>query len=921
MSAASPTPLGAGSHFTSMGRRTSARQALRRPTSRQQLSRSESNPVGNAAPPMMPAAGKDAKSHSQPQQYSTLNDSSDDEMPVPMKLSALTKALLNDGHASEASSSAAPAAGDRPSSPPARPSSRVMTRRNALATSTSSQPDDKESRRESLRQRETRRHARAGSTQLPSSRPSSPVRSRDPSPAPPRKRVVRLSTTTPANGGLQGSIQGGFQNGLRRSLSSSTQPKRAEIKEVPVPEEKKVVPPPVQPEQPPPKDVPADVNTPVVPVRTVRIAVGSSGNRGRSGGSSGVSAKRSAGHSDHEMPEDPATIGRPTVVAPQSSMRVKRIGNAPGSFLSGPARRGRRRQSEEDAEGQGEGEVMGSSQEPESQQQQFMEPALGEQPASSFVASSYRDFAASGSPVSARDSGRAAIRKQASSADIQASHAKESNDHMGLDFKIPAPPQLPSGRDKENEMPSAFRRSKPATDVVLDKELVKPIQPLHVDIGQPRHASPERKALAMKSQNTPHRPAPPPPPKMSVVETATAAAGASATGQASKKRQVLLRVNTKTYTRIDCIGRGGSGKVYRVSAENGKMLALKRVSLENADENTVKGFKGEIDLLKRLAGIDRVIQLIDHELNIEKQMLSVLMEVGELDFNTLLKSRQSTPEGARLDPVFIRYYWKEMLECVQAVHARDVVHSDLKPANFVLVQGRLKLIDFGIANAIQTEMTVNVHRETQIGTPNYMSPESLMDSNQYAFTSANNGKFCLPPPLQHQHRGQPKIMKLGKPSDVWSLGCILYQMVYGLPPFGKIANQMSRCQAIINWAYQVDFPDTTEDGSRVPPSLIRTMRRCLNREQKERPTCDELLADTDPFLYPQEFDPAVYAAAEHGKVLPVTEELLSRIIQSVVQRCRERLPTEGEAVSTWPGAYWASVKKAVSGNNVAPDRR
>jgi len=111
---------------------------------------------------------------------------------------------------------------------------------------------------------------------------------------------------------------------------------------------------------------------------------------------------------------------------------------------------------------------------------------------------------------------------------------------------------------------------------------------------------------------------------MSVVETATAAAGASTTAQVSKKRQVLLRVNNRTYTRIDCIGRGGSGKVYRVSAESGKMLALKRVSLENADENTVKGFKGEIDLLKRLSGIDRVIQLIDHELNLEKKMLSVV---------------------------------------------------------------------------------------------------------------------------------------------------------------------------------------------------------------------------------------------------------------------------------------------------------
>ncbi|KAK0703627.1 hypothetical protein B0T26DRAFT_658449 [Lasiosphaeria miniovina] len=907
---ASPTPLGAGSHFTSLGRRTSARQALRRPASRSQLGRSESNPAGLS---LAAAAGKENRSQSQ--QYSTLNDSSDDEMPVPMKLSALTKALLNDGNGSEA----LPA-----SQPPARPATRVVTRKSAMAASTSAPSEDREPGRESVRQREPRRHARAGSVQLPSSRPSSPVRSRETSPAP-RKRVVRLSNTAPATGAALAS--GGLQLGLRRSLSASTRGKRLESGErleKNVPTSLPVVLPAPQPEQPAPQqDVLPDVNTPVLPLRTVRIAVGSSGNKARlSGGPySGVS-KKSSGYSDQEMPDDPATVGRPQPAAPQSSMRVKRVGKVPGSFLSGPARRGRRRQSEEDADGQGEGEGMGSSQEPESQQQQYMDGGLGDQPASSF-ALSHRDYAvASGSPVSARDPARAAIHKQASNAALAASQQKETErSHVELAYRAPLqPPELPSGHDKENEAPAAaFKLVNLASSVLIEKDVGAQAQPRRVDIGlaaQATQASPERKALAPRSRNTPHRAAPPPPPKMSLVETATATAGASAAAQGNKKRQVLLRVNGKTYTRIDCIGRGGSGKVYRVSTDSGKMLALKRVSLENADENTVKGFKGEIDLLERLDKVDRVIQLIDHELNIEKQMLSVLMEVGELDFNTLLKSR-STPEGSRLDPVFIRYYWKEMLECVQAVHARDVVHSDLKPANFVLVQGRLKLIDFGIANAIQTDMTVNVHRETQIGTPNYMSPESLMDSSQYAFTAAHNGKFCVPAPLQHHHHskgGAPKLMKLGKPSDVWSLGCILYQMVYGLPPFGKIANQMARCQAIINWGYAIEFPDVTDDGSRVPPSLLRTMRRCLAREQRDRPTCADLLAHTDPFLYPLEFDPAV-VAADPAKVLPVTEELLARIIQSVVQRCKERLPSDGEAISTWPNAYWASVRKAVTANS------
>ena len=152
-------------------------------------------------------------------------------------------------------------------------------------------------------------------------------------------------------------------------------------------------------------------------------------------------------------------------------------------------------------------------------------------------------------------------------------------------------------------------------------------------------------------------------------------------------------------------------------------------------------------------------------------------------------------------------------------------------------------------------------------------------------------------------------MKLGKPSDMWSLGCILYQMVYGLPPFGHIANQMARCQAIIDWEHHIDFPARGMGGVPVPPGLLRTLRRCLQREIQLRPTCEELLAGTDPFLYPMEMA---------DRAMPVDEDLLGRIIQSVVQRCRERMPTEAEAVSVWPAAYWASVRKTVNAARAVP---
>ncbi|KAK5275663.1 hypothetical protein LTR16_012254, partial [Cryomyces antarcticus] len=136
----------------------------------------------------------------------------------------------------------------------------------------------------------------------------------------------------------------------------------------------------------------------------------------------------------------------------------------------------------------------------------------------------------------------------------------------------------------------------------------------------------------------------------------------------------------------------------------------------------------EIDLLKRLENVDRVVRLFDWELNEQTQSLSVLMEMGESDLNRILQLRLGAVD-ARFDVSFTRFYWKEMLECVQAVHAHDIVHSDLKPANFLLVQGRLKLIDFGIANAIEVDHTVNVHRDSHVGTPNYMSPESITDTN------------------------------------------------------------------------------------------------------------------------------------------------------------------------------------------------
>ncbi|KAF9121591.1 Dual-specificity kinase, spindle pole body (SPB) duplication and spindle checkpoint function [Mortierella sp. 14UC] len=243
----------------------------------------------------------------------------------------------------------------------------------------------------------------------------------------------------------------------------------------------------------------------------------------------------------------------------------------------------------------------------------------------------------------------------------------------------------------------------------------------------------------------------------------------------------VMMINNRPYTRLAQVGKGGSSKVYKVLSTTSKIMALKKVSFENADRSTVEGFMNEVNLLKRLVDNSRIIRLYDAEVNHAKGYLCLLMEYGEIDLAHMLHAQQSQP----FDIHFIGLYWRQMLEAVQVIHDLKIVHSDLKPANFLLVEGSLKLIDFGIANAIAND-TTNIHREGQLGTANYMSPESI------SFSTSAGG-----------------CRKMGKASDVWSLGCILYQMVYGRTPFANILNVFNKLAVIVNPNNKIKFYPTT----------------------------------------------------------------------------------------------------------------
>lgn len=268
-----------------------------------------------------------------------------------------------------------------------------------------------------------------------------------------------------------------------------------------------------------------------------------------------------------------------------------------------------------------------------------------------------------------------------------------------------------------------------------------------------------------------------------------------------------ITVNGTAYTQLSTIGRTASSKVYLVHNPAGEELALKRVTADSAKQFEM--CKGEVELLMRLRGQDHIIQVIDAELDRENNRIHIVMEAADMDLGHFLRREP------RLSLAQLQNIWRQMLEAVQVIHNNRIVHADLKPGNFVLIGGKLKVIDFGIAKRISND-TTNISRDGGIGTLSYMAPEALSTGPT----------------------------KLGRSSDIWSLGIILYQMVYGKLPLAHL-DPMQKMVYLTTTSENISFPQDhclEEHSGTTKAQLVDILERCLDRDHRRRPSLADLLA-------------------------------------------------------------------------------
>ncbi|XP_008553612.1 serine/threonine-protein kinase PLK3 [Microplitis demolitor] len=206
---------------------------------------------------------------------------------------------------------------------------------------------------------------------------------------------------------------------------------------------------------------------------------------------------------------------------------------------------------------------------------------------------------------------------------------------------------------------------------------------------------------------------------------------------------VVDSVQGNAYHKGQFLGKGGFARVYLMTdIANGKKYACKIIPKNRMQKIHIQKIAREIMIHKDLNHIN-VVQM-HHYFEDSLNVYMLLEACPRKSLMHVLKYRGKITEPEA------RYYMKQMVTGVAYIHSQKVVHRDLKPGNMFLSDGMIvKIGDFGMA----TRPDGQRRRVTVCGTPNYIAPEVLYKQ-------------------AHSYE-----------ADVWALGCILYALLAGQPPF------------------------------------------------------------------------------------------------------------------------------------------